>query len=147
MQKIKIIILTATFCFTFLSLGFASVSYAEEETKENPNLNEADANDITLNMPFGSKKEDEIIKIDKNTTSFSLISSYISKVYNWGAAVTGLLAVLMIVVGGVQYILAGADSSLEGEAKGRIQQALFALTLLLLSGLILHTINPNFFTY
>lgn len=146
MRKIKIIILTATFCFTFLSFGFATISYAEKR-QENPNLNEADGNDITLNMPFGSNPEDKIIKIDEKTTSFQLISDYVSKVYNWGAAITGLLAVLMIVVGGVQYMLAGADPGQEADAKGRIQQALMALTLLLLSGLILHTINPNFFTY
>lgn len=59
---------------------------------------------------------------------------------------TGLLAVLMVVVGGVQYIISGADPSQKDDAKSRIQQALIAMTLLLLSALILRTINPNFFT-
>lgn len=95
-------------------------------------------------MPFG---EDASIEVNKETDSFSIVSQYVSMVYKWGVVVTGLLAVLMIVVGGIQYIVYGADPGQKDDAKGRIQQALVALTLLLLSALLLRTINPNFFHF
>lgn len=98
---------------------------------------------IQLNMPFDDVQK--TIELGENPNSFDIISKYVSIVYKWWATVTGLLAVLMLVVWGVQYILSGADPGQKDDAKSRIQQALIALTLLLLSGLILHTINPNFF--
>ena len=98
---------------------------------------------IKLNMPFEEGKG----TIDVTQDSFGIISQYISMIYKWGAVVTGLLAVLMIVVWGVQYMIYGLDPGAKDDAKERIKQALLALTLLLLSGLLLRTINPDFFTF
>ena len=132
--------------FAFFTIGFVEFSYADN----NPSYAEdfsglsTNDNDIELNMPF-KKGEDTIVLGDK-PNSFKIISDYVGMVYKWWAVVTGLLAVLMVVVGGVQYIISGADPGQKDDAKDRIQQALVALTLLLLSALILRTINPNFFT-
>lgn len=41
----------------------------------------------------------------------------------------------------------GADPGAKDDAKERITKALLALILLVLSGLILKTINPNFFKF
>lgn len=56
-----------------------------------------------------------------------------------------ILAVLMIVVGGTQYILAGASGNPENikDAKDRILYAIGGVVLALSSWLILNTINPD----
>lgn len=54
-----------------------------------------------------------------------------------------VLALLMIVVGGVQYMVAAGNTSGQGAAKKRISDALLGLVLALASVLILYTINPD----
>ena len=98
---------------------------------------------IKLNMPF--EEWNEVIDVS-SANSFDIVYQYVGMVYKWGAVVTGLLAVLMVVVWGVQYMFYGVDPAQKDDAKERITQALLALVLLLLSGLILKTINPAFFT-
>ena len=66
-------------------------------------------------------------------------------IYKWLAGFIELLAVLFIVVGGIQISTAGANQEGVQAAKDRIIAALVALTLLFLASLILYTINPNFF--
>lgn len=95
-------------------------------------------------MPFQDDKQ--TIKVE-GETSFTIISQYVKMIYQWGAVVVGLLAVLMLVVGGVQYSIYGMDPAAKDDAKERIKQALIALVILLLSGLILKTVNPAFFTF
>lgn len=56
-----------------------------------------------------------------------------------------ILAVLMIIVGGVQYILAGSTGNPDkiGDAQDRIKMSIFGILLALSSWLILNTINPD----
>lgn len=56
-----------------------------------------------------------------------------------------ILAVLMIVVGGVQYVLAGSTGNPEkiGDAQNRIMMSVYGILLALSSWLILNTINPD----
>lgn len=75
----------------------------------------------------------------------SLIEGYISTIYQWGASVIGLVAVVVIIINGVIISFGGGDSSAIDGAKNRIIQALASIAVLFLSGLILYTINPNFF--
>lgn len=132
MQKITLIWFVGILLLFFgLTFNFSQNVLAEDGT-------------IELNMPFDEENKTMDVK---NKNSFEIVSEYVSMVYKWGAVVTGLIAVLMVVVGGVQYILAGADPGQKDDAKDRIKQALLALTLLLLSGLILKTINPRFFQF
>ena len=56
--------------------------------------------------------------------------------------VAGVLAVIMIMLGGIQYMSSDAISGKE-EGKEKITQALFGLLLAIASWLILNTINPD----
>lgn len=58
---------------------------------------------------------------------------------------SGILAVLMLVIGGVQYVLAGSTGNPEkiGDAQSRLLAALGGLVLALGAWIILNTINPN----
>ncbi len=70
------------------------------------------------------------------------LSSYLNSVFYAGLGVACGLAVIMIVIGGIQYMSTDAISGKE-EGKERIQSALWGLLLALCSYLILYTIDPT----
>ncbi len=76
-----------------------------------------------------------------------ILESYAALIYKWLAGFIGLAAVLMIIAGGIQISTAGANQEGLQSGKDRILAAFVGLALLFLSGLILYTINPNFFTF
>jgi len=76
-----------------------------------------------------------------------LINQYISMIYMWMASIVGIIAVLMIVVSGIQIIFGGASPELVSDAKNRVTQALLSLVLLFATAMILRTVNPNFFGF
>lgn len=74
-----------------------------------------------------------------------LLYYYIGMIYRWAAGTIGMVCVLFLVIGGLK-ITTSADGSGVEEGKTKIIQSIGGLVLLFLSGLILYTINPNFFT-
>lgn len=56
--------------------------------------------------------------------------------------ITALVGVLMLVVSGVQYSIAGADKSAAEAAKKRIEKVLAGITLLFLIGFVLNSVAP-----
>lgn len=76
-----------------------------------------------------------------------LINQYISMIYMWMASIVGILAVLMIVVSGIQIIFGGASPEMVSDAKNRVTQSLLSLVLLFATAMILRTVNPNFFGF
>ncbi len=75
----------------------------------------------------------------------SLLEGYISQIYKFGASIVGIIAVLVMVISGIQISASGGDTEAVNEAKTRIIKSISGIALLFLSGLILYTINPNFF--
>jgi hypothetical protein len=70
------------------------------------------------------------------------IEQYVSYVFNFSIAAAVLLAVIMIFVGGFEYVtseIPGAKSN----AKSRIQGAIGGLIMVLVSYLILYTLDPR----
>ena len=78
-------------------------------------------------------------------TGLDLLRNYIGILYRYFASIIGIVAVLVIVVSGVQMSMAGFNSEFSSQAKTRIFQALASLILLFLISLILRTVNPIFF--
>ena len=76
----------------------------------------------------------------------TLIQGYIGTIYRWAAGLVGILSVTVIIISGIQISVAGGDTQAIDDAKGRIVKSLAGLAVLFLSGLILYTINPTFFT-
>ncbi len=69
------------------------------------------------------------------------LPAYIEAIYTWGIGAAALLAVLMLVFGGVQYVLS-AGSFVENEAgKERIKSAIYGIIILLCASLILALVN------
>ena len=58
----------------------------------------------------------------------------------------GIIAVLVIVVSGIQISIDQGSGEGVTAAKNRITQSLAGLVILFLSALILYSINPTFFT-
>ena len=74
-----------------------------------------------------------------------ILENYAAMLYKWLAGFIGIVAVLMLVVGGIQISTAGASQEGLQGGKDRIIAALVGLMLLFLASLILYTINPGFF--
>ena len=71
------------------------------------------------------------------------LEQYLTWAFRFVLALAGFLAVMMIVIGGVEYIISGASEAMRGEAKKRIENAIWGLVMALVSYLVLYTINPS----
>lgn len=71
------------------------------------------------------------------------LGQYLSILYNYLIGIAGVLATVMIMVGGVRWLLAAGDPGKIGAAKETIGSAVIGLALALGSFLILNTINPQ----
>mgnify|MGYP001576646648 CR=1 FL=1 len=71
------------------------------------------------------------------------LKEYLTWAFRFALALAGFLAVMMIVIGGVEYIISGANESSRSDAKKRINSAISGLVLALVSYLVLYTINPS----
>ena len=86
---------------------------------------------VELQVPFVAGK-----------TSVKDVGEYINDLYIWLVGALGILAVVMIMVGGVQWMFAAGNVSKINVAKKRISDAFLGLLLCAFSFLILYTINP-----
>lgn len=86
------------------------------------------------------------VQVILSESGTGLLSEFIGALYRWSAGIVGIIAVLVMVVSGIQISMAGGDSAKVDSAKTRILQSIAGLVILFLAGLILYTINPNFFT-
>ncbi|MFH1392153.1 MAG: pilin [bacterium] len=112
--------ITIVLGLAFLALSFATVFAA----------------DFSLNMP----------KYDENVGAGEQLVSFLEWAFTFAIAAAGILALLMIMIGGFQYITAAGSEAMAGQAKNRIQNAILGLVLALCSYLILNTINPDLVT-
>ena len=71
------------------------------------------------------------------------IADYIAGAFRYGVSIGGVLAVVMMMIGGFRYVTAGGDTSRVMKAKECIGDAVLGLSILLGSFLILNTINPD----
>lgn len=71
------------------------------------------------------------------------LGEYVNAVYTWLISAVALVAVVMIMIGGLQYVLARGDSGKIGDATKRIQNSLIGIVLLLGAYTIARTIDPN----
>ncbi len=76
------------------------------------------------------------------TTKFANIGIFIQYIYRYGIIFAGILAVIIIIISGLQWTSSGGNSSTIESAKNRITGALTGLILVACSYIILNTINP-----
>lgn len=77
------------------------------------------------------------------TVKSSFLGEYVSGVYVYLIGISTSIAIVMIMISGLQWSLGGQSSEAIGKAKARIKNAVTGLVLLLSTYLILITVNPN----
>ena len=132
--KSKILFLL-TFCFIFLiginiCLGATTTPAATENSAQKLKFTPEVA------IPgFGTDKE---LDVDG-----ALLGKVINKFYNYIVWLAGILAVIVIMIAGFQWVTAAGNQSKIGEAKERITGAIIGLVLALSSYMLLNIINPD----
>lgn len=81
-----------------------------------------------------------------NIANVGSIGQYIGAIYTYALGLVTVLAVSMVVLGGIKYLTAGANPSRVSSAKQTMSNAFIGLLLALATYLILSTINPNLVT-
>ncbi len=76
---------------------------------------------------------------DKTTGN---IANLVRAIYKYAIGIVGILAAVVLMIGGVMWIVAGGNATAIGEAKAWIGASLTGLLLALMSYLILATVNP-----
>lgn len=71
------------------------------------------------------------------------IGEYIKAIYNYGVAGVGILAAIMLMLGGIIWLTSAGSSSKVEQAKSIITSSIVGLGLVLTSYLLLKTINPD----
>ncbi len=81
--------------------------------------------------------------LEKNCEPPANIAEYLNSFYGFAVGVAGLLALGMIVAGGVYYTVSAGSGDKQKEAKSMITSAILGVILLFGSYLILRTVNPR----
>lgn len=71
------------------------------------------------------------------------LGEYITAIYRYAVGIVSIIAILVIIVSGVQWTVSGGDQTTISNAKERILNALVGMALALGSYVILYTINPE----
>lgn len=79
-------------------------------------------------------------------TSATSFSGFLNAAFRIGLALAATLAVVMITIGGLEYMTTDSISG-KSEGRERIQNAVIGLLIALLIWLILYTINPNLLNF
>ncbi|MBU4481959.1 hypothetical protein KKC16_00735, partial [Patescibacteria group bacterium] len=73
----------------------------------------------------------------------SNLPEYVKNFYNFAVGAIAIIAVIMIMIGGLQWIFAAGNPGAITTAKSNILSAISGLVLILFSYVLLYTINPN----
>jgi Type IV secretion system pilin len=82
-------------------------------------------------------------KISSTTVTSDLLARYVAAFYNWGLSIVGVIAVLMLMAGGIIWLTSGGDSGKINDAKKMIEGSLLGTFLLVGAYFFLNTINPD----
>ena len=93
-------------------------------------------------IPYARAVEYNLIQPLPGVQKVSSFPEYIASILPFILSLAAVLAVVMIVVGGVEYAVSLSEEG-KKSARGRINSAIFGLLLALVSYLILYTINPD----
>ncbi len=142
-------IISGTLVSIFISLtvliplaAVAQVSGTIDECAINA---ESRANAIRLQIPIPGITHDEIVN-GETVHYVKNLSCYIAGVYRYFASIAGIMATIMMMYGGLKYVVSFGSADKMAQAKDTIVSALIGLVLVLSSFLILFVINPNLTT-
>jgi len=77
------------------------------------------------------------------TCSIPWLGEYISGIYNYALSIAGILAAIVLMAGGVLWLVSGGDASRITQAKELIVGSVSGLIILMASYVILYQVNPD----
>ncbi|MFH1046814.1 MAG: hypothetical protein V1738_00785 [Patescibacteria group bacterium] len=98
---------------------------------------------VRVNEEATGDKDDDGTPITVRHIDIPWIADYISGAYRYAVFFGSLLAVMLIMFGGLRWLSSGGNASVIGRAKAQISGAVVGLILLLGGYLILNLINPE----
>ncbi len=102
---------------------------------------------VYLREPFFEGQKSIDVSPDTSGGAIGIMSQYITMLYKYILAFGSIVAVLVIMFGGIKMMTSGGDSGATSESKEMIIRTLSGLALLFLTGLFLYTVNPNFYIF
>ncbi|MDP3901418.1 MAG: pilin [bacterium] len=102
--------------------------------------------ELQISIPGLTFTKSEAIKCTeqggKKTCNIPWIGEYIAAIYKYAIGIVGILAAVVLMIGGVMWIIAGGSATMIGEAKAWIGASLTGLVIALCSYVILYQVNP-----
>lgn len=99
--------------------------------------------DLNVDIPGLDPSKDFVVSSEDSNIASNFIGIYITKVYAWLIGAAALIAVTMMMVGGLQYAMSRGKAGYIDKAKKRIGNAITGLVLLLAAYNIAFLINPD----
>src|SRR6056297_1202458 len=137
----------------FLTFFVLAPIASAEFTIKTPAGKEITLEEAKINIPFESLSNemkvtsDDIQPCEDGGDTLCLripwVAKYIGALYRYGVIFGSILAVVMIMIGGILYLIGGMNQTMISKGKGYIVGAVTGLILLLGSYVLLNTINPR----
>lgn len=139
-------LLLLIFIMLFVSFGFLFTSQLMVLAADTTDIRE-----YKLNLPIGDLKElsaPEVTTFERDGETVEIIripwiAEYINALYKFFIVFGSIAAVIIIMIAGVGYIIAGANPQMIDRSKKMIVAAIFGLILLLGSYTVLSILNPR----
>lgn len=128
------------FLSAYLIIGFVTPAVAANNMTTDVNFTPQ------IGIPGTEFQQGTGVKVGETvgaTTSSTLLARYVAAFYTWGLSIVGVLAVLMLMAGGLTWLTSAGDSGKIGNAKKMISGSLFGTLLLVGAYFFLNTINPD----
>ena len=100
---------------------------------------------IYLREPLPGQGNSVDVSIKKG--SIHILETWIGYIFNFVAALSVIIAILVSMFAGAKLMFSGGDSGAKGEAKEMIIKVMMGISLLFLAGLILNFVNPKFYVF
>ena len=138
MKKIKFNLNLLIFSILFLTIFLTSI----------PFVNAAKPKIIIpepqVNLGFNYSPPDCTTNVKGETVcKVNWLGEYVSGVYNLAIKMGGLIAAIMLMVGGILWLVSGGDVSKVSQAKDILADSIIDINILLSSYLLLALVNPN----
>jgi hypothetical protein len=126
-----------------VTLGKCEEFFVEKCT---PSTTETNNRFGRIGEPLPVKVFCDRVQVLFSTSGSDLVKNYVGLIYRWATGFVGVVAVLVIIINGIRMSTSNGDQSTVESARDSIIKSLTSIAILFLAGILLYSINPNFFT-